>query len=173
MSDAPWWKTISTDQLLSLRRRLLEYLAMEFGDAPSLGGEYDDVVQQAMVVLFQRRSSVDPAEDGLYRYVRTVARNAALDRIRRAQRRQERIEEVIAHQGRPACTAPDPAAEGEAEKIRQVFCALSDRERLLLWRYVVEGKSIRQIARETNLNWHRVASTIETALQRFRTELSA
>ena len=174
MPVSRWWTTVSTVELLDLRRRLVEYVRSEFG--ASLEPELEDVVQQAFVVLLQRRESVDPAEDGLFRYLKTVARNAALDRLRTARRRQKHFPEVISKLGHPPGQAPGtPSAEPaeESERIWEFFRALDELERLMLWSHVVEGKSIRAVARDFDLSWHRVAGVIEGALRRARRELSS
>ena len=70
--------------------------------------------------------------------------------------------------------APDTqpsTGEEESEKIRQVFCALGDLDRLIIWAYVVEGRPVRAIARELDLSWHSVARTIERTLRRVHSEL--
>ena len=173
MVDSPWWDTILPTELVGLRKRLLKDLGSELGKA--LGTELEDIVQHAFVVLFRRRESVKADDDGLYRYLKTVASNAAVDRIRTDSRRKQRLPDVIS--GR-RCesreTAPETQPSGgeeESERIRRVFCALGDLDRLITWGYVVEEQSIRAIARDLDLNWHCVARTIERTLRRVRREL--
>ena len=89
MPDSPWWTTISARQLLVLRSRLLDRLSDEFRTIPA--AELEDQVQRAFVVLFLRRQAVDPADDGLYRYLRTVAHNLALDWLKTTQWRRRQL----------------------------------------------------------------------------------
>lgn len=168
----PWWTTLSTAELLILRRRLIEYISSAFG--ASLDDELEDVVQQAFVGLLSRPGSVTSDSDGLFRYLKTVAHNIAVDRIRSVRRRQERIprvlEEAQVSQAR-ACAGAQPAqaeVREEHRKIWEVFCALSDQDRLIVWCHVVEGRSIRAISECLQLNWHRVSGTIQKFVQRLR-----
>lgn len=173
MADSLWWDTILPTELLNLRKQLLNELRVEFGKA--LGAELEDIVQHAFVVLFRRRESVKVDDDGLYRYLKTVAGNAAVDRIRTDQRRKQRLFDVMSGrrcESREAAPETQPnGGEEESERIRRVFCALDDLDRLVVWCHVVEGQSIRAIARDLDLNWHNVARTIERTLRRIRSEL--
>ena len=58
MPDSPWWTTLSTADLLELRRRLLHHVTSDY-NLP-IDAELEDVVQQAFVVLFRRREAVSP-----------------------------------------------------------------------------------------------------------------
>ena len=67
---------------------------------------------------------------------------------------------------------PAPSSEEEKERIWEFLCALSDLDRLVLWSHVVEGKSVRAIARDLDLNWHRVSGILRTTLERVRRKLT-
>ena len=60
---------------------------------------------------------------------------------------------------------------GALENIWKVFCALDELDRLVVWSHIVDGKSIRAIARDLDLNWHRVAGIIEGTLRKVRRQL--
>jgi RNA polymerase sigma factor (sigma-70 family) len=175
MADAPWWTTLSEAELLELRRRCLKYLRTKFG--AQIEAELEDVVQKAFVALLRRRESVSPVDDGLFRYLRTVARNAAIDRLK-AVRHQCVDAQIRAAQGQADLLTdrvreePAPSSEEEKERIREFLCALSDLDRLVLWSHVVEGKSVRAIARDLDLNWHRVAGILRATLDRVRRKLT-
>jgi RNA polymerase sigma factor (sigma-70 family) len=175
MADAPWWTTFSAAELLELRRRCLEYLHSRFG--AEIEAELEDVVQRAFVALLRRRESVSPDDDGLFRYLRTVARNAAIDRLKTI--RQHRADAQIRaaqRQGEPLTDPmreePGPSSGEEKERIWEFLCALSDLDRLVLWSHVVEGKSVRAIARDLDLNWHRVAGILRATLDGVRRKLT-
>lgn len=174
MSDIHWWSKLSTAELLDLRRRLVDQITADFGDA--LGPELEDLVQQAFLVLFQRRVHVRAEDDGLYRYLKTVARHSALDRVRALRVSHAHLPQAVALQPQRApqlTVAPGPPhlEREECEKIWRIFCALDELDRFVLWEYAVEGRSIRSIARDVGLNWHRVVGMVEGALRRFRKEL--
>ena len=176
MPDSPWWTTISARQLLVLRSRLLDRLSDEFRTIPA--AELEDLVQRAFVVLFLRRQAVDPADDGLYRYLRTVAHNLALDWLKTTQWRRRQLPRAARERRKQppentksGSTPVTPAEKREENELFwQIFCALGDLDRLVLWSHVVEGKSIREIARELDLDWHHVAASIRDVLRRIRGE---
>ncbi len=176
MADLSWWESISTVELLDLRRRLLEHLAVAFGS--TLKAELEDIVQHAFVVLFQQRENLKAENDGLYRYLKTVSRHAAVDRVRAARRRQEHLKKPSVKRLGDASRRSPPGIPSEElreqnEKIWRIFGALDDLDRLVIWSHVVDGKSIRAIARELGLNWHRVAGIIEGTLHRVRRQLTS
>ena len=174
MANVPWWTTISAAELLDLRQRLLKHLREKFSGA--LGAEPEDIGQHAFVVLFQRGGSVRMDNDGLYRYLKTVARHTIIDQIRTTRRRQERLRQLRSECERDtlglsaAGGAPEQLME-ENGRIWKIFRALDDLDRLILWSYVVDGRSIRKIAQEFDLNWHRVAEIIHITLHGIRNEL--
>jgi RNA polymerase sigma factor (sigma-70 family) len=173
MPQDAWWTSLNASSLLALRSRLLAYVRSSFGK--SLPDEAEDIVQQAFASLYGQREQVSPDDDGLFRFLRTAARNLALDRIRSANRRKKHFERVLAavRASAPGREAPSLEADEENEKVWQVFCALDELERLLVWSHAVEGKSIRAISQELNLNWHRVADMLYSALRRLRKAMDA
>lgn len=170
MNQPSWWTTITTADLLTLRRRLLAFVRKEFG--PALDAE--DVVHQAFLKLFQRRGEVDAAGDGLFRYLCTVARHAATDQVRTRQAREQRLPDAARTRAwrRPSGPSPTEHAgqESDFEKAMKIFRALDDVDRLVIWRHVVDGSSLRSICRDLDLEWHQVLSIIERAMRRFRRE---
>jgi RNA polymerase sigma factor (sigma-70 family) len=173
MSVSPWWTTISTTDLLELRARLIADVGGRF--ASVLEGDLEDIVQHAFVVLFQRRVHVSADNDGLYRYLRAVAVNSALDRVKTSTVRRGHLPDIASavRQRAGEAAAPRLPQAEENEKVWRVFCALEDLDRLILWGYAVDGRSIRSLARDLGLNWHRVATILERTLSRIRRELEA
>lgn len=172
--ESCWWTSISTAELLTLRRRLLEEHRREFGDV--LGDEFEDAVQHAFVALLRRPEDVSAANDGLYRYLRIVSHNHAIDRLRAEKRKREHLPQVallVERHPAKAVSPPDepPITAEEHEKIWHVFCALDEAERLIVWSHVVERRSIRAIADEMDLNWHRVDGIVKKSLGRIRRAL--
>ncbi len=178
MSSKPWWSVITSRELFALRKRLVRYLSESFGR--EIHRESEDLVQHAFLVLLRNKERVLPDDDGLFRYVRRVAKNAALDRIKSAA---VRLHVPTAH-GVPADTAAEktptvqPSVLTQLEKneeirqIRKIFCELDDLDRLVLWSYVVDGVSINAIARQLGISWQQVSHLIEQSLARFRRRLS-
>ncbi len=168
-----WWAKITAAELLELRRRLVGHLRRQFRNLPE--SELEDLVHYAFIRLFRRRGTVSAERDGLFRYLRTVASRAGVDRIRRIRRRSELLPEAARERDRELETGGQDASTVESaeihQKIWQIFCALDEVERLIIWSHVVEGRSLRAIARDLDLNWHRVAEVVDKALRRARREL--
>lgn len=171
MASEPWWTTLSTDSLLELRNRLLTYVRAAFGHA--LADDLEDIVQQAFVALYRQRERVSARDDGLFRFLKTAARNLALDRMRKVRRRLRHLDRIVASRPDPSEQSTISPLESAEEKARiwEVFCALGELERLVLWSYAVEGQSVRAIARDLDLNWHRVAVMLYKALRLMRKSL--
>ena len=85
MSSKPWWTVITSKELFQLRSRLLRFLEREFSGV--VASDREDLVQDALVVLIRNKERVLPDDDGLYRYARRVAKNAALDLVKSAAHR--------------------------------------------------------------------------------------
>ncbi|UCG31583.1 MAG: sigma-70 family RNA polymerase sigma factor [Phycisphaerales bacterium] len=173
ISNEPWWTTLSASSLLELRQRLLRYVRAAFGHI--LAADIEDIVQQAFVALYRQREKVNAKDDGLFRFLKTTARNLSLDHMRKARRRRKHFDQIVSSSPDPSewdAVSPLEFAE-EKDRIWEVFCALSELERLVLWSYAVEGKSVRAIARDLDLNWHRVAVMLYKALRQMRKSLEA
>jgi RNA polymerase sigma factor (sigma-70 family) len=124
-------------------------------------------VHQAFVALFRNRERVVSDNDGLYRYLLVAARRSSLDRLKTARLRESRRADLAARGA--ALDAGDQSSIREKnEAIREIFCELGELDRLILWSHVVDGQSINAIARELDLNWHRVSQAIERAIRRIR-----
>jgi RNA polymerase sigma factor (sigma-70 family) len=169
VSSTAWWTGITADDVLRLRARVVAFLAATF---PTLSAaDCDDLTQQAFVGLLRHREKVRPDDDGLFRYLAAAARNAALDRFKSmAVRRRADLPESA---GRSLDPAPDAATQGEEqnERIREIFCELDALDRFVLWRSVVDGRSLQSIANELDLNWHRVDAILARTLREVRRRL--
>jgi RNA polymerase sigma factor (sigma-70 family) len=191
MSNKPWWTVISSRELFQLRARLLSYLDESYSGI--LAADREELVQEALLILIRNKDRVLPDDDGLFQYARRVAKNAALDLVKSAAYRMATARSTGGSQapvGPSASQKPakvgqfrgpstiSPSASAQTEKneeirrIREIFCELDDLNRLILWSYVVDGQSINAIAKQLDINWHRVAYMIEQSLNRFRQHLS-
>ena len=55
-----------------------------------------------------------------------------------------------------------------AQRIREIVCELDELDRLVLWSYVVDGRSKLAIAQDLGLNWHRIDKLLDRAFARIR-----
>ncbi len=170
MSSNRWWHTLTADDIVELRRRVLAAVTSQFAHTPA--AEVEDAVHHAFVALFRNREAISSDADGLFRYLLVAARRAALDRVKTERLRSARRPQVA----QAAAAQADPGLPGdELEKksiVREIFYELDELDRLILWSHVVEGRSINAIARETGRNWHQVAASLKQALDRIRRRLS-
>ena len=132
------------------------------GNLPDL----EDVAQEALVALFKNRDMVDPARYGLLRYTFAVARNRLLDRKKRLH-----PVELPEHAMADPTSALDPDVHEHLVRIWDFFYELEPLDRYILWRHVVEGQPVSQVAAEVGLYWHKAAGRIKGALQRLQRRL--
>lgn len=163
------------ETVLKLRSRLLSDLVVGFG--PKLQADREDIVQLAFVELMRYSKDVTSDDDGLYRCLRTIARRNAIDRIRSQRRARTKLGELpqpsrLGHRPPTDTDFPYQSTDQASSRIWDIYCALGDLERLVLWKHVIEGRSIRSIAAEQNMSWHSVAGIIESALDRVRSHVS-
>jgi RNA polymerase sigma-70 factor (ECF subfamily) len=165
-----WWTTLATEDLNLLRRRVIDALGERF--AAGLGPDIEDVVQQAFIALFRNREAIEPDGDGLFRYLLVVSKNAALDRLKRAKHHAKRREAAGTRIPPPPRPEQELELREETEIVQNFFRELDELDRLIIWSYLVEARSIRSIALELGLNWHRVSASIDRMLERIRRRLA-
>ncbi|GJM25540.1 MAG: hypothetical protein DHS20C16_19550 [Phycisphaerae bacterium] len=170
---------------------MLRFLEGTFSSVAT--ADHEDLVQEALLILIRNKEQVLPDDDGLYRYIRRVAKNAALDLTKSAAYQKQATKHTVRSRvpvGPPAPkrrsdepqlvdpTPASPSAQAQSQKneeilqIRKIFCELDDLNRLVLWSYVVDGQSVNAIAKQLGIGWHRVAYIIEHSLNRLRRHLS-
>ncbi len=126
----------------------------------------EDVAQEALVRAFQRMASLRDRERFRAWLVR-IAWRAALDR-RRADIRRGRRELGAVADERPA-TAEDLAIGREhRERVWQAVDALSDKLRLVVVLFAMEGHDTREVARLVGVS----EGTVKSRMHRARRELA-
>ncbi len=191
MSNNPWWTVISSKEIFQLRTRLSRYLEASFSSTVS--SDRDDLVQHALLMLIRSKERVLPDDDGLFRFARQVAKNAALDLVKSKAHQlsaargkigskisvgasaESELTDIARYLNPTNATTSSPAQSVKNEEIlrvRKIFCELDDLNRLVLWSYVVDGNSINAIARQLDIDWHRVSDLIVESLDRLRQQIS-
>ncbi|HWN83370.1 MAG TPA: sigma-70 family RNA polymerase sigma factor [Candidatus Udaeobacter sp.] len=126
-----------------------------------------DLVQEAFIKLYQRKSLPDAPASWLI----TVAMNQFRNTRSSLGRRRELLTPIRA-EGVHADPAPSPAASAEADderrRVRQVLDQMSERERLLLL-LQAEGYHYRELAVAIGLNPASVGVLLARAKRAFRT----
>ncbi len=165
-SRMPWWIALEQEEIELLRARVLRWVEAAF--RVTLGRDTEDIVQHAFAMLYRHRENVQPDNDGLYRYLCTVARRYAYDRVKTLKVRAgiaEIAARTIIARRRPA---PGPELVEQIIRVREFFCNLDDVDRLVVWGHVVDGRSLREVASELDLRWRDAAEIVDRSLRRLR-----
>ncbi|NEQ42295.1 MAG: sigma-70 family RNA polymerase sigma factor [Leptolyngbya sp. SIOISBB] len=137
------------------------------------GPEAADLTQEIFMHLWQK-STYDPNRGSLSRFLSTVTRNRAIDRVRSGSNRH-RIFKGLTPQGSSveALSLPeDWAVQGErSHQVREALQALPNRQRDLLWLGFYHGLSQAEIARHTNIPLGTVKSRMRQGLINLKAEL--
>jgi RNA polymerase sigma-70 factor (ECF subfamily) len=128
------------------RRRLLAFVYSLLGDR----GLAQDIVQECFVELARRVGRIDP-ERGVAGWLHRVARNRAIDVLRRRRKESWLGEETglrtpDAEIRGPGTPAEQMARREDAERVRQALAALSVRDREILSLRFYAGLTFKEIA---------------------------
>ena len=135
------------------------------GAAPDLA---EELAQEAMIQVWRRAESFDPARAAASTWIYTIARNKRIDRLRRERRPEISEEEYVAVLGEPE--RGDDAAERSEDETRlaRSLETLPDDQGLVVRMAFYEDKSHSDIAAELRLPLGTVKSRIRLALNRLR-----
>ena len=165
MSTRPWWDTITTKELVALRRRLLHVLRVDYPGRNE--SDLEDAVQAAFLGMLVNRENVSAEHDGLFRYLGTAVRRRMIDRWRHTKVR-ENLKKPLTE----AAEDRDPHdALVHAEKIEEIkkyVRQLRPLSRYVLRKHVVSGVSIRALARELGRDRHTIARLLHAAIVHVR-----
>jgi RNA polymerase sigma-70 factor (ECF subfamily) len=134
-------------------------------------GLAEDVAQEAFVALWRNRAAYSPARGAVGTWLLAIARNRAIDAIRRRRPVQPLVEDG------PEPEAPERTEEAvlerlEAAAIRIALAVLPDGQRLVLELAYFGGLSQSEIAAREHLPLGTVKSRLRLALRRLAAELA-
>ncbi|MGD1940566.1 MAG: sigma-70 family RNA polymerase sigma factor [Leptolyngbyaceae cyanobacterium] len=137
------------------------------------GPEAEDLTQEIFLHLWQK-SAYNSNRGSLSRFLSTVTRNRAINRIRSGSNRR-RILKGLTHQDSvvAALSLPEEQAfQGErSHQVREALQALPDQQGDLLWLGFYHGLSQSEIARHTNIPLGTVKSRMRQGLINLKAEL--
>ncbi len=138
----------------------------------------EDVTQEVFWRVWERADQYHPGRGSVRAWLLYIARNRALDVLRRRRRRP-----LDAHhlpdEGLPEAVEPDPGPEDRAvqswerAQVREALTRLSEEQRAVLLLAYFEGLSHQQIAQRLNLPLGTVKSRLRAAMQALRRHLVA
>jgi len=128
----------------------------------------EELAQEAMIQVWRRAESFDPARAAASTWIYTIARNKRIDRLRRERRPAMSEEEYAGALGEPE--RGDAAAERSEDECRlaRSMAALPDDQALVVRMAFYDDKSHSDIAAELKLPLGTVKSRIRLALTRLR-----
>ncbi len=135
---------------------LFAYVATLLGDRAAA----EDVVAQAYERAYRKRRTYDPARGSERAWLFGIARNAALDELRR----RRRVVPLVHDEGLPA---PDEDRDTRAT-VRAAVAALPPRDRELVALKYHAGLANAEIARVLGLSESNVGTRLHRAMERLR-----
>ncbi|RME98895.1 MAG: sigma-70 family RNA polymerase sigma factor, partial [Alphaproteobacteria bacterium] len=127
------------------------------------GAAAEELAQDAMLTLWRKAASFDPAKASVSTWLFTIARNRRIDMMRRESRPLPAAEELL------AMVAPAPAADARAQandeqaQVQDMLAALPGEQRVVLRMAYFEDKSHRDIAAALGLPLGTVKSRVRLA----------
>jgi RNA polymerase sigma-70 factor (ECF subfamily) len=132
----------------------------------------EELMQEAMVTVWRRAETYDPAQAGAATWVFTIARSKRIDLARREKRPQlDPDDPMLVPSSEPPADQRIAASQTEA-RLRTAIAALPENQRDLLALAFYEDKPHSEIAVVRNLPLGTVKSRIRLALERLRLSLT-
>lgn len=128
----------------------------------------EDLVQQAFVKLWQKRSSIDSVL-AFKAYLFTTARNLVIDEYRRKLAEQEA---QVVFQELTLSTPSDEAHQTILREVYAAIAALPPGRRSIFEMHKLEGRSHREIAEALSISVSTVEKQMVAALKTLREKLS-
>lgn len=132
--------------------------------------EAEDLTQEIFLNLWQKQT-YKPELGPLSRFLGTVTRNRAIDRVRSRLNRRRILRGLVAETPPvEAFSLPEAEASlGErSQRVREALTALPEKERELLWLAYYHGLSQSEIASQTNIPLGTVKSRMRQGLLKLK-----
>jgi RNA polymerase sigma factor (sigma-70 family) len=136
------------------------------------GGTAEELMQEAMVTVWRRAETYDPAQAGAATWIFTIARNKRIDLARREKRPQIDPDDPMLAPAQEMPADQRVAANQTEARLRIAIAALPENQRDLLALAFYEDKPHSEIAAVRNLPLGTVKSRIRLALERLRHSLT-
>jgi RNA polymerase sigma-70 factor (ECF subfamily) len=133
----------------------------------------EEVAQDTFVALWRRPGAFDPERGSLRSFLMVVARNKAVDLVRKEESRKRATDSLLQEAAVPSDMAPDDERIEEREEIRRALAQLSLVQREAIVLAYFGGRTYREVARELEIPEGTAKTRLRDGLVRLRTLLSA
>jgi RNA polymerase sigma factor (sigma-70 family) len=128
----------------------------------------EELVQEAMLVLWRKAASFDPAKAQVSTWLFTIIRNKRIDRLRRENRPELTADDLAIFDNDVSGADDAVEAQDDAVRLTQALATLPPEQRAMMTKAFFEDKSHSDIACETGLPLGTVKSRIRLALARLK-----
>lgn len=152
--------------ILPCKDKLYRFAYSLLGSAP----EAEDVVQEVLVKIWQRRDSWHEI-DNMEALLMKMTKNQALDKMRSKYARTDSLPEYYDQRSDTATPAEVVESEDQIEQIRQLMQCLPEKHRLVMQLRDIEGLSYEEIAETLDMPMSQVKINLFRARQQIREHL--
>jgi RNA polymerase sigma-70 factor (ECF subfamily) len=133
----------------------------------------EEVAQDTFVALWRRPGAFDPERGSLRSFLMVVARNKAVDLVRKEESRKRATDSLLQEAAVPSDMAPDDERIEEREEIRRALAQLSLVQREAIVLAYFGGRTYREVARELEIPEGTAKTRLRDGLVKLRTLLNA
>ncbi|MEM9817107.1 MAG: sigma-70 family RNA polymerase sigma factor [Cyanobacteria bacterium P01_D01_bin.6] len=137
------------------------------------GPEAEDLTQEIFLELWQKQT-YDPNRSSLSRFLGTVTRHRAIDRVRVSSNRRRILQGLTPQEASVEPFSLPEAQASQGERSQRVYAALQtlpEKQRDLLWLAFYHGFSQSEIARHTNIPLGTIKSRMRQGLIKLKDAL--
>ena len=131
----------------------------------------EELAQEAMIMVWRRAETFDPAQAGASTWIFTIARNKRIDRLRRDGRPLPDMTDPAIMPEQPEMGEQAVSRREDEDKIKAALKKLPEEQAKMIFAAYYEEKSHREIAEDSGLPLGTVKSRIRLALSRLRRQI--
>lgn len=131
----------------------------------------EELAQEAMIMVWRRAETFDPAQAGASTWIFTIARNKRIDRLRRDGRPLPDMTDPAIMPEQPETADQAVSRREDEDKIKAALKKLPEEQAKMIFAAYYEEKSHREIAEDSGLPLGTVKSRIRLALSRLRRQI--
>ncbi|WP_347860834.1 sigma-70 family RNA polymerase sigma factor [Salimicrobium sp. PL1-032A] len=135
-------------------------------------GLSEEVVQDVFMKLWTQKGTYDESKGKFSSWLLTIARNAAIDLMRKKKDTPYELEERDALQNEEPSIEEKYEWKEEATAVRKAMKVLKDEQQKVIRLFYFDAKSHREIAEELELPLGTVKGRIRMALKHLQTEMT-